>query len=304
MMNEETEIFLIHHGVKGQKWGIRKLKFLVGRQHPLSLYKENQKVKFGPGSLSGGNKKAISEHTKHVLEVGGGIAAAGLIGAVLFKYGKITPNKLTNNVALATLDGGKTLKIDSNFISVGKELTLPKGTMFRRVSTVAETEIRSDGFYATYKPKDVSNYMGWGSYITHLKAETPIHIPSSEKVAAMRQTTLSQTVMDRKTGKPMLVRDILTRDFGEYSKPTLGTTDKGILSRPDAFLWTDSTYGPTKAFFDEAKKNGYNALWDYNNMGEVSENPVRVIDGSVFSISKNEHISPERAAKIMRDGYS
>ena len=96
MAEFETD-YLAHHGIKGQKWGVRRF------QNPDGTRTEAGKKRY---NSSGGEKEKsvgnwVKDHKKELALVGGvALAAAGT--AVAIKYG----NDRLNNEAKVTIDEG------------------------------------------------------------------------------------------------------------------------------------------------------------------------------------------------------
>ena len=79
----EHNYYLAHHGVKGQKWGIRKKRELSGARPARSKKSKHQDDIIEPGSIFiyQDPKKLKSKARKNILTAVGGAAMAGL-GAV------------------------------------------------------------------------------------------------------------------------------------------------------------------------------------------------------------------------------
>ena len=83
---------LYHHGVKGQKWGVRRYQNLDGsyKSRGSKVSKNNEKTKYEKP------KKKMS--TKKKVAIGFGIAGAALAAYGVYKYGKFIKDQARKNI--------------------------------------------------------------------------------------------------------------------------------------------------------------------------------------------------------------
>lgn len=81
---------LYHHGIKGQKWGVRRF------QNEDGSYTEAGRKRYGyderSGSSDGKSRKALSDKQKKALKIGAAVTASALVavgGYALYKSGKL-----------------------------------------------------------------------------------------------------------------------------------------------------------------------------------------------------------------------
>ena len=301
---------LHHYGVKGMKWGVRRSDAELGnarlarRLLPGSDSKKHAtKEKYGPGSLEEGStnqelskKLQLTPNQKKLLVVGGTVVLAGAAayalnnrkggidpelaqrmqealgrekvekGLVGDLYGPVNP-KLHD--FLSNIDHS----IDVSKLS-NKPINLEAGSVLKRVSTNPGKKVNPNGFYASFKDDDVERYKAvlplyWKNvwklgaeegYVVHLKANSPVKAPSPKKTFELLQEHWG----------------------GELDGQALKAAASG---------WSRNDDPVTQSFFTFLKERGYNAVIDFNDVGTYSSAPLRVIDGSVFSVSKNETLS-------------
>jgi hypothetical protein len=60
-----------------------------------------------------------------------------------------------------------------------------------------------------------------------------------------------------------------------------------------AMGWANENHPATRHFFTKLKEQGYNAVVDMNDAGALSKQPMRLLDGSLFSIAGHETLTRE-----------
>lgn len=188
-----------------------------------------------------------------------------------------------------------------------KGVELPEGSVIKRLSSVAEKEVRPGGFYAAHRDQDVQSYKallpsfweGWGvghpsagGFVNHYEAGAAVKAPSGKESVAIFKSLIRSdndfAIYAGGSGGPHRPDDpkaILQKSFAR------GLRGKKLN---DTFIersidWSDKRDNPmVKRYFDEIRKRGYNSLIDFNDAGKVSKQPIRVLDHSIFKIIKNE----------------
>ena len=182
-------------------------------------------------------------------------------------------------------------------------VTLKAGHIFKRVSTEDETTIRAGGFYASHNDSDTSRYKaifpnywkGWGmntdsGYVVSLRSNQEIKAPSRKKAFNIYAD--------------MIEKD---PDIRYYIDPgnTMGKKSSREFAAETytqaASVWVDNDNPVTSRYFSEVKRQGYNALVDENDAGALAKQPMRLLDGTMFTKSGSEPLS---AAEIQRQQVS
>jgi hypothetical protein len=354
------EDLLVHHGIKGMKWGVHKKEDLVGRQPgaktPLSqrdheiLKKAGVdpshgpalQAKYGPGSLGKEEKKPLlTPNQKKVVAgiiVAGGAAAAmyylhkqGLLGGPskadfglkddfnmsVFKAERkaaaaaekaADPMRIPQFVkewnqyqnTAGTRGGGYTKDMVDKLST--EAIHHPAGSIFKRVSTEMETDIRPGGFFASPHPEDVERYKAilpvfwkqWGlgkkeGFVVNLKANTDIKAPSPKDTFEMFKGMLHEDVSATDLlgrAQTFKVKDLF------YAHGAMGDEEMARKMFPQfAQNWANTNHPATEHFFKKLKENGFNAVVDMNDAGALSKQPMRLLDGTVFSIDSHETLS-------------
>lgn len=101
---------LYHHGIKGQKWGVRR-----GPPYPLDEEPKRESKAFNKKGVSYGDIESGRTATKKVLTVLGSIAVASLVGYGIYKYrDKITSGKKAFE-GLIQIDAKESISLESAF---------------------------------------------------------------------------------------------------------------------------------------------------------------------------------------------
>lgn len=202
------------------------------------------------------------------------------------------------------------------------------GDLLKRISTESETSIRPDGFYAAFKEQDVNRYKAvlplfwrhWGKntdegFVVNLKAAKDFVVPSEKQVFDIFRDTMDDMV---EFDNPFMPSGPKTRvTFSSLLKAAgFGTADMGVLLNGSAddvkdniaknswfnFVanWVSADTPYNKHFFDKLKGMGFDALIDSNDVGGLAETPLRVLNGSIFSIAGADAL-PATAIKAAQE---
>jgi hypothetical protein len=329
-IEDNVSKFLEHHGVKGQRWGVINKDDLKGRASGGSgimksksknvsdddSYSDQLQRKYGKDSMKDNQEVPVEKQDGfHRLSPGQKKAAIALGGIALLgggyylasKYGDSYNKKLNARYFEAQL---KDLEIItkqpmSNF-SPGlaahweKGVHLNSGSIMQRLSTVRETDIRPQGFFAAFDHEDVQRYKAelpnwwkkWGyketeGYLVQLKAKNAVKAPSGKETFEIFKKIIDDDDvlishlggnalnLDSKQ-RVMAVEAIAKRQFPSF-----------------AVNWANGyDHDPhVQKFFGMIKDRGYNSLIDFNDSGNLAKTPMRMLDGSNFEIVGHEHIN-------------
>ena len=328
-----VEIYLQHFGVKGMRWGVRKKpeysdrepgsgggagsssampsgdKALLKKAGVSDLDPETLKSKYGPGSLSGSKdpkaRRPLSPEEKEFLV--NAVAVVG-IGAALYFYGKHLEKQQwsafssSKQFAEAMQDYSKTAGSRAKGFSKKQieELStegfdFPAGSIFKRLSTQMETEIRPGGFYACFQDSDVDRYKAilpvfwksWGlrsdsGYVVDLKANVPIKAPSPRAAFDIFKDMLDERIPEDQYGFGVAakVRELYhspgPSDADSFARRVYAEFAQGLSNNDNV---------ATQMYIQKLKASGFNAVIDQNDAGALADKPMRLLDGSLFSVA-------------------
>lgn len=297
--NDGTDV-LMHHGIKGQKWGIRRF------QNPDMTYTAAGKERYSWASRVGhAVKERINKHKDNVYK------SYKEEGYSNKKAKELTDNKIKLQKTLAIIGGVTVASLAAYGIyKYGKQVsadkiaemggTIVSGKTLQRVSTDDSGKLY-DTFYAAYDNADKMKYRGMLG-IQRMAQDKAIG--GSGKVF---KTTLS-VVKDLKVPPESVAKkafeDLYSSDYKfkntcDYIKSLAGFN--GSKDLYDAFnrslvVHDNSIPGADKEwnkFYDKLKAMGYNALYDVNDgrgkksySGYNANAPLIVFDKSAVAVSK------------------
>lgn len=267
--------------------------------------------------------KGLSRNQKIAIGVGVGVIGAVAVGYLAYKGGafdknsplltgldeKFSAESLTKRfkdapesaklfTARLTADQSA-LSVDGLKINWDTNVSLSPGSVIKRVSSVAETQVRSSGFFGAFRDDDVKSYSAilpsywakWkvgvpmdGGFINHYKASEAIKAPSGRKTLDLFRTFIRENDDFRKAYSHL--------DFDFVDDDALG----GFL-KSFSMGWVNSENNQVASFFNLVRREGFNALIDFNDAGIYGKTPLRIIDSSIFSIVKNEALDFESMVK-------
>jgi hypothetical protein len=363
---DDLETGLAQWGVLGMKWGVRKKaepsnEQTRGKKPSLEDdFYEEQKAKYGPGSLSKTppiqplpkpKKRLTTKQKKILIGAGIGTVAVGaiVVGALLGKHaldvremnlraasraveksaylaeakkieasvaaarkaakGKYSENfqKFWNTYMDSSFDriGGLDAEDVANLSTEGFEFDA--GAIFKRVSTEKESIIRSDGFFAAFKPDDVDRYKAaiptfwpkWGlgakeGYLVNLKAKAPIKVASPKTAFdVFRNIIEDQVEAENELG--MLTKKAMWAWLGVQPPTDLDATAREAFPQI-AIALNNPKHGAVAHYIQKIRELGFDAVVDINDAGALAETPIKFFDGSMFEVASNETLSADAIA--------
>ena len=241
---------LMHYGVKGMRWGVRKDV----------VVKKNRQKKLEESYISKGltqeqaNKKAKT---------------------------RINVEKVIIASAAITLVAATAYVARKEYVTNWTETTLNTGTIFKRMAQMPDGDISSKTF-VSFLTNDSKHYskLKYGDaqmYQVSLKAVNKITAPSHRTVTKL----WSKAIQDN---AELIKNDSNIRQFANtlYSKnPEIKRASIGVIPRNNK-LWID--------FSNELKNAGYNAVIDYTDAGGGAEKPMILLDAmrDVYNIGSKK----------------
>lgn len=271
---------------------------------------EQARRKYGPDSMSElpadsprgvpGWDRLSDDQKKAALAVGGAAALAGLF-YVGYRYSPSAFNAIARSGSLDVdefLRRNKWAALEGFPHDGAPAITLPPGSILQRMSSKVETSIRPSGFFAAFDQQDVESYKAnipklwpqWGiqaedGYLTQIRANAGVRTPSAKETLDLFKRTI---VDDDDTLARFIPREALAK---LSSADRARIVDSVARSNFPAFTasWANGyDQNPSvQKFFDAVRKDGYNALIDFNDRGMLASRPVRVIDSGPFEIVAN-----------------
>ena len=174
-------------------------------------------------------------------------------------------------------------------------VNLPAGKILKRISMDDEKTVRSGGFYASHDDDDVERYKAvlptywkqWGKsntdgYVVNLRADKPVKAPSQREAYDIYSEMLRTNPDFRKTVDPF-------NGFRTVSPEVMARNTYRQMSTS----WLDDKNPAVGQYFNEVKKRGYNALVDENDAGSLSKQPLRLLDGEMFSLQPSSRLTEQ-----------
>jgi hypothetical protein len=183
-----------------------------------------------------------------------------------------------------------------------ERMDFPAGSIFKRMSTQKETEIRPGGFYASFKDEDVERYKAvlpiywktWGfppkegevqGFIVKLTNNEHIKAPSPKETFDMFRDHLMHEPVPQVFGGAKSMKELWSSGV---------ETDDELARKlfpKFAQAWAQNEDPLTKKFFAKLKDEGFNAVMDFNDADNLSNTPMRFLDGNLFSVAGHEDLT-------------
>ena len=260
---------LRHHGIKGQRWGVRRFQEEDGSLTPAGKERYDDNKKQIQNEEQDTKKNTI--FTKRNIAIGAtaAVAALAVIGYMRYK-------KNSNAVRSKPMEIVAGKKIDVDKLS-DVDRVIKKGTKFQRISSRSFEDYVESGktIYASFEKKDnriyaedmVKNIQSWRSsgiiqdndtkvYKHTMSMNKDVKVASPKKVAEAYKKATGNTEIEQH----------------KYMKFITGLSDRN-----------DET---NNNFFNELRKMGYNAIIDENDAGHYTKSPLILLNpGSDVSSS-------------------
>ena len=316
---------LYHHGVKGQKWGVRRY------QNPDGTLTPEGKRKYGTvdnfkRSMAAQNKQRSDEKSSHRTRLEEKYRSEGMskIEAQKAVEKRIKTEKIIAATAAMTVAAASAYVINKN-IKYKADKIIKSGTKLQRIAGMADENL-DRAFYASYKKMDNMKYRGlYGNQMKNTVFKTTddvykhtLNVNKDVKIASRKKA--EDAFMDLykndpdfrdkflKTSKQLdsfgmlPKRDSVIKSVGE------NMTDKQLRkSGYDAFNinlanhFSNDANEISKKFYDKLKSQVYDGISDVNYKKYSvfkSKAPTILFEkGDKISVSKTEKLSDEAIKK-------
>lgn len=282
-------VYLAHHGIKGQKWGVRRFQNKDGTLTDAGKKRyasdETNRDSKSASSLFKEKAKGFYKNHEKAIKIGATVAAASLAIYGGYKLYQHAPIKEYGAFSYSKSDPlSSTLDSYSNIAP-----TIPKNVTFHRISRDAFADYSNIGStYVTYKFRDNARYVsastdkwafpgGARNFIHELTPDRQIKVPSARTVA---EVYLKQ----HPNARDQQFWNVVTNGFIQW--------DDSYADDPV----TKATVEQAKSLRKELLSMGYDAIVDIEDAGGGSgvELPLILLNPSKMSSSAREITKAER----------
>lgn len=304
--------YLIHHGVKGQKWGVRRYQYADGTLTPAG------KKRYSGDSNSSGFHKLMNTDVKHLVNSARTQATGKQYVDGYLKSGTTlariqTSSNFENFAFYATYKKHDTEEYMGLF---GKNLmSRAQGEARRAEETANATGSEKDFAYAQELCNKANNTK---VYQLKLEATKKLKIPSDENASDITANLLKEdefkknvlaSIEDSKEKMKRPTQQVL---FNQALKAMDKAPDKMTSAEKTAIYkalnlslvnHNAQEIAAQNRFYSELKKKGYNALLDYNDKSYSSyhaKRPMIVFDVDSVRLQSVAEANPKVVDKLYR----
>lgn len=258
---------ICHHGIKGQKWGVRRFQNKDGSL----TAKGRQRY----GETANKREETPEERKKRIsrnVAIGAAATATALtvIGAMYIKHKYNVNIKELNKKAASSIKEIRTKPIDLNSLS-DKDTVISKGTKFQRISSRKIEDYSEAGkqIYASYLKNDNAIYMhDMPKNIERWRSSGIIKDEGSKVYKHLLETN-----KDVKVASPRKMVEA-------YMAVTGDTECKEYRYQNFITGLVDRDKPENKKFISKLVEMGYNAIIDENDAGSYTKSPLILLDPS------------------------
>ena len=274
-LNEE---YLSHHGILGQKWGVRRF------QNPDGTLTKAGKERRKDSGIS------LYDQRKEVLRKKG-LNDQAIEGQIKFE----NRAAIIAGVAAAAVGVGVTYALVQRH-DLNSDFVLNAGSEMYRVASSDNTEMR-DMFYAATNKLDAKKYAGLYStqkQMQHPGSEIYQKVLSSNSDIKVAGANTGREIFNELKKDPKFTKDLYLRE----------NTDYDTFNRYNIMI--EKNTGATKKFFEELQRRGYGGIIDVNDSkysGYNANKPVILFNqqGNV-GIKEMKKLSGDDIAKNLKVG--
>lgn len=265
---------LYHHGIKGQKWGVRRYQKKDG-----SLTPAGKERYYGESTSDIDDGEARKRKIAKRVAIGAAVVATALaVAGGVYVHKK---SSYLTSIDVKSIERGK-YAVDK----LSEDTVLPKGsTIFR---TSAHKTLRNDLTYASLTRDDRNRYItrmgqmysGKKLYQMKLKTASDVKIPSEKKQFDMFVDLLTN---DEKFSKTLAHNPYgeTPNLFGNRKAAEAWASDyhyENFITRTINLGTNYDKAGTLSKYRDYVKRAGYQGLIDVNDIGTTSKKPVIIFD--------------------------